>query len=258
MKKLIAFTFVFAFFASFSAAQTLFSAKIYDGINFLPVNGANVYNLSSGKFSFSDKNGYFSIFASVSDTIVISKSIYRQNVVVLTEDILKKSNEVFFLYCRPVVLKEISVYGLNPNYEVFKRDVVTMNMPDYYDNLVSKPTKMDIQNAEYKNTAPNILRNTKIAHPITALYEAFSPKAKMKRLYNEMLQYEQELDNVQSKFNRELVSNLTGLKDDELLEFMVYCHFSYYDLIRSSREDIIKKIKSKFLEYEYFKALQDG
>ena len=72
-----------------------------------------------------------------------------------------------------------------------------------------------------------------------------------------MLQYEQELDNVQSKFNRELVSELTGLKDDELLEFMVYCHFSYYDLIRSSREDIIKRVKSKYLEYEYFKALQD-
>ncbi|MBQ7489951.1 MAG: hypothetical protein IJT51_05505 [Bacteroidales bacterium] len=257
MKNLLLTAFFLLFFASFSVAQTLFSAKVYDGINFMPVAGANIYNLSSGKFAFSDKNGVFSIIVSPSDTLVISKSIYRQSVIVATDDILKKTNEVFFLYCRAIVLKEVSVYGLNPNYEIFKHEVVNMNMPDYYDNIVSKPTKLDIQNAEYMNTAPNILKNTKVAHPITALYEAFSPRMKMKRLYNEMVQYENELDNVQSKFNRELVSELTGLQGDELMEFMVYCHFSYYDLIRSSREQIINSIKNKFTEYEYFKVLED-
>lgn len=257
MKKLITLIFSLFVITLSLTAQGYFSAKVYDGINYLPVEGANVYNLSKGQYSFSDKNGLFSIIASLSDTLVISKSIYRQDVVVLTKDVFFKTNDIFFLYCRPVVLKEVRVLGLNPNYEVFKRDVVDMNLPIYYDNLVSKPTKMDIQNAEYDNTAPNILRNTPLAHPITALYEAFSKKAKMKRLYNELVQYEDELENVQSKFNRELVSNLTGLKGDELMEFMVYCHFSYYYLIRSSREDIIREIKSKYLEYEYFKVLQD-
>lgn len=257
MKKLFFLLFATMFFASYLAAQPVFTAKIYDGINFLPINGANIYNISNGKFAFSDKNGFFSVFAFENDTLVISKSIYRQQIVVLNKDVYSSKNEVFFLYCRAVVLREVKVYGLNPNYEVFKRDVVTMDLPDVYEKGVYKPTKMDIQNAEYKNTAPNILRNTAIAHPITALYEAFSPRAKMHRLYNELVEYQDELDNVQSKFNRELVSEITGLKGDELMEFMVYCHFSYYELIRSSHEQIINKIRSKFIEYEYFKVLED-
>ena len=52
-------------------------------------------------------------------------------------------------------------------------------------------------------------------------------------------------------------SGFTGLKDPELTEFMVFCHFSYYDLIRWSREEIISTIRYKFDEYQYYKAIQD-
>lgn len=238
-------------------AQSRFSARVYDGINYAPIASANIYNITREKFSFSDKSGYFSIDASLYDTLVISKSFYKQNLVVVTPQMLASDNYSIFLYCRPVVLKEVSVFGLNPSYEGFKRDVVNIDLPDVYYSLGTKPTKEDIANAEYKNTAPNILKNTPIAHPFTALYEAFSRKARMKRLYNEMVSYDAEIDNVQSKFNPQLVSDLTGLTGNDVMDFMVYCHFSYYDLIRSSREDIINKIRQKFVDYEYFKAINE-
>jgi hypothetical protein len=79
----------------------------------------------------------------------------------------------------------------------------------------------------------------------------------MKQLYNEMVQYEDEIDKLEAKYNRELVRELTGLNDDNLMEFMVFCRFSYYDLIRWTPEQIITKIKDKFDEYEYYKVLND-
>lgn len=60
-----------------------------------------------------------------------------------------------------------------------------------------------------------------------------------------------------SKYNRELVSNITGLEGDELMNFMMYCRFGYYDIIKMTPEQIIMSIRIKFNEYEYYKLLYE-
>ena len=60
-----------------------YSAKVYDGVTYMPVAGAHVYNTKTGKYVFTDKEGKFSIVARVNDTLIISKSIYRQLIVPL-------------------------------------------------------------------------------------------------------------------------------------------------------------------------------
>jgi len=79
----------------------------------------------------------------------------------------------------------------------------------------------------------------------------------MERLYREMVEYGEETDRVPEKYNKELVAKITGLKDDVLMEFMVFCRFSYYDLVRWSDAEIIAAIKYKFSEYEYYKVLEE-
>ncbi len=260
MKKIKFFFFFFLFFTFFLPlfGQKDYSAKVYDGINYLPVQGANIYNLSTKKYVFTDKNGVFTIPVSIQDTLVISKSIYRQTIVVIHEGNINIENESYLLFCKAILLKEVNVYALNPNYEGFKRDIATLKLPGVYQRLEGiQLTKEDFANAEYATKGPNILRNTAFASPITFLYNSFSKKAKMKQLYNEMMQYEDEIDKVQTKYNRELVSQITGLKGDNLMEFMVFCKFSYYDLIRWTPDQVISSIKVKFDEYEYYKLLEN-
>ena len=84
----------------------------------------------------------------------------------------------------------------------------------------------------------------------------FSRKAKMQRLYNELVENQDEIDQLQMKYNRELVHQITGLEGDELMEFMVFCRFSYYDLIRWTPQQVIINIKNKYIEYQYYKAQQ--
>ena len=256
MKKTALFLFLIGIFCSCIAQQSSFSGKVYDGINFYPIEGANIYNASKKIFVFSDEEGNFSINCQLHDTLIISKSIYRQLIVVLDEDLMKKKREDFLLYYKAILLKEVSVISLNPTYEGFKRDLAKIEIPEIYQRIPGvELTEEDKANAEY-DKGPNVFRNTAIAHPISFLYETFSRKAKMKRLYNEMIQYEDRLDELPLKYNKEIVKELTGLPDDEILTFMMYCHFSYYDLIRWTPTQIINAIKDKYINYEYEKMKQ--
>ena len=80
----------------------------------------------------------------------------------------------------------------------------------------------------------------------------------MNRLYNEMLSYEDEVERIQHKYNRDIVSELTGLQGDELLDFMMYCRFNYYDLVRWSDEQIREKIRTNYFNYQYDKIANEG
>ena len=236
------------------------NGRVFDGITFQPLIGASVYNMNTQKFAFTDKNGQFSITVSLNDTLVISKSIYRQLVVTVNEQIYS-GLEDFFLYYKATMLKEVTILAINPSYEGFKKDIVTLELPDYYKRIEETHlSEWQKANAAYnQENSGNILSlaGKFVTSPITYLYDKFSRKSKMDRLYKEMLGYEEEVERIQDKYNREIVSELTGLKGEELLQFMMYCRFSYYDLVRMSDEDIKANIKSKYYDYEYYKAVNE-
>ena len=253
MKKIMLLLLISCLFFELDAQKKEFTGKVYDGINFYPIEGASIYNVTRKNFVFSNKEGSFTIACQLHDTLVISKSIYRQLIVVLDDKLINKTNEDFLLYYKAILLKEVSVISLNPTYEGFKRDLAKIEIPEIYKHIPgTEITEQDKANAEY-GKEPNVFRNTPIAHPITYLYEAFSRKAKMKRLYNEMVQYEDRLDELPLKYNKEVVKDITGLPDEEILTFMMYCHFSYYDLVRWTPTQIINAIKDKYINYEYEK-----
>lgn len=253
MKKLMLTVLGLCLFFAMKAQQNEFTGKVYDGITFYTVEGANVYNVTQKKFVFSDAEGSFTIAGKLNDTIIISKSIYRQLIVVLDEKLLSKKSEDFLLYYKAILLKEVSVISLNPTYEGFKRDLAKIEIPEIYKKIPGvQISEQEKANAEYGKN-PNVFVNTPISHPISYLYEAFSKKAKMKRLYNEMIQYEDRLDELPLKYNKDIVKEITSLPDEEILTFMMYCHFSYYDLVRWTPTQIINAIKDKFINYEYEK-----
>jgi hypothetical protein len=138
---------------------------------------------------------------------------------------------------------------------------VTLELPDYYKRIEeSRLSEWQKANATFKpEEGGNLLSlgGKMTTSPITYLYDKFSRKSKMDRLYHEMLDYDDEVARIQEKYNREIVSELTGLTGDELMKFMMYCRFNYYDLVRMDDETIKAKIKAKFFEYQYNKAIND-
>lgn len=242
-----------------TAQQKKYSARVYDGITYQPLAGASVYNANTQKFAFTDNTGRFTIDLSLNDTLIISKSIYRQLVAVI-DNKLFYGFEDFFLYYKATMLKEVTIIGINPSYEGFKRDIVTLELPEYYKRVEeSHLSEWQKANATYKDGG-NILSlgGGVTMSPITYLYDRFSHKGKMGRLYNEMLSYDEEMDRIQQKYNRDIVSGITGLQGDELMEFMMYCRFNYYDLVRWSDEQIREKIRANYFNYQYDKIANEG
>lgn len=234
------------------------AGTVYNSSGIVPITGCQVHNLNTGEYVFGDEKGNFRITVSMYDSLVISHTGYSQTLEVVDNRDFSRGRKDVILYHKAFMLPNFTCYGLNPTYEGFKHDVANAKLPDSYKNIDDVHlTKEERRNATYTEEAPNILKNTKLGSPITWLYSTFNKKEKMKRLYYEMEGYGEEIQQVQLKYNRDLVSEITGLQEPELLDFMMYCHFSYYDLIRWSREKIIDEIRSKFNEYQYFKAIQE-
>lgn len=252
MKKLLTILSILLLVVNVFAQQKTYKGKVYDGITYEPLSGASIYNMNTQKFAFTDKNGAFSMNLSLNDTLVISKSIYRQLVVTVNKQIFY-GMEDFFLYYKATMLKEVNIIAINPSYEGFKKDIVTLELPEYYKRVEdTKLNEFQKANATYKPDGNLLALGGKMTtSPITYLYDKYSRKSRMDRLYNEMVSYEEEIDRIQDKYNREIVSNLTGLQGEELMNFMMYCRFGYYDLVRMSDEEIRSKIISKFYEYQY-------
>lgn len=258
MKKLIFILGIMLSVVLAYSQQKQYAGRVFDGITFQPLSGASVYNVNTKKFAFTDKEGKFVIQISKNDTLVISKSIYRQLVVGIN-DKLYLGMEDFFLYYKATMLKEVNIIAINPSYEGFKKDIVTLELPEYYKRVEeTKLSEFQKANATYEPNGNLLsLGGQMLSSPITFLYDKYSRKSKMNRLYNEMVANEEETERIQDKYNREIVQKITGLEGDELVDFMMYCRFSYYDLVRMDDETIRSTIKAKFITYEYDRIINE-
>ncbi|MCL2290949.1 MAG: carboxypeptidase-like regulatory domain-containing protein [Bacteroidetes bacterium] len=259
MKKIF-FLFFFLPVIAFTQERITLSGNVFDGVTFFPIAEANIYNFNSKKYSFTNKDGNFEILAKKGDTIIISKPIYKQALIEVTQEIIDKKLLEAPLFFKAVILKEVNVFTLPSTYDMFKKEFVNVTFSNFYrafDGIGL--TQQDLINAEYQaRGGPNLLRNVPAAmSPISALYNRFSRRMRLERLHQELVDNEDEVERLHLKYNRDLVSSITGLQGEELLNFMTFCRFSYYDLIRWSPEFIISQIKRKFDDYEYHRALQD-
>ena len=240
------------------AQRTKLGGNVFDGLTFYPVEEANIYNFSTKKYTFTDTKGNFIIDVKLNDTLIVSKSIFRQVLLVVNSQNLENKKIEIALYFKAILLKEVTVYSITTDYKQFVKQVVTTPLPEIYSYVEgSRLTEMDLMNIQYAKGPPNLLSYTPAGSPITNLYKKYNKKYKNVQLAKELNELQDEVDKVPAKYNRELVSNITGLKDEELLKFMMYCRFSYYDIIKMSSEQIIMEIRKKYSEYEYFKIIEE-
>jgi len=261
MKKKFIILFIFLPVIAFSQDRISLIGNVFDGISFFPVAEANIYNFNTKKYNFTNKEGNFEIISKVGDTIIVSKPAYKQILIVVTQEMFDKKQDIALFY-KAIVLKEVRVYALPATYSEFKKEFVSVNFSDITKLMESTSLREEDRMRKLSNN--NLLDlipgkvGQAIGHPISFLYDTFSRKAKMERLYQEMVENEKEAERLPQKYNRDLVTSITGLEGEDLLDFMTFCKFSYYDLVRWTPEFIVTQINKKFGDYEYYKALEDN
>ena len=228
--------------------RVIFRGKIVDFLTYQPLESACIHNLSSGLMVFSSASGDFSILATGKDTLVFSRVGYDMEMLPMSDSLKNnKGRTIIKLAMKAIMLRNVTVYAMKP-YPLFVNDLV-------------KPTpkeKVDIpgieisaqEKAGYDINAGNLLRGTPLASPISFLYDKFSHKKKMERMYANLVANQEEVMRLSKKYNPEIVQRITKLEGAKLEEFMLYCSFSYYTLVVSSDIEIELMIANKFTQYK--------
>jgi hypothetical protein len=190
-----------------------------------PIRGCHIINVTQRMGTVSDANGDFKITANINDSITFSALGYEPLSIILTESMYDYG---YIVKLKPTIyeLEEVTIQPLLEKPTISKWEVYTPPLPNQ--GGINIPTGVS---------------------PITALYNLFSKEGKQQKYYRKMIEGNADFMLIGEKFNGELVAQLTGLKDDELVKFMSYCNFSKDFLMNYSPETIKRAIKRKYQEY---------
>jgi hypothetical protein len=125
-----------------------------------------------------------------------------------------------------------------------KNDVLDLNLPK------SSRINVFINQQDYAGQV-----GFSCSGPVSLIYNAFSKEEQSKRKYYALKAYEPTRKRIDAKYNYAKVKRWTGLKDDDLNRFVLYCHFEDSFLINASEYELIQMVLIKLTE---FKALADS
>jgi len=203
----------------------IFESRVVSDSSFTSIRDCHVINKTQRTATVSDAYGDFKISANVNDSILFS-AIGYEKLTIAFSDLMY--NYGYIIKLKPAVyeLEEVTIRPIIEIPIVTKWEVYTPPLPNQ--GGFNIPTGIN---------------------PVTFFYNRFSKEGKQKRYYAKVIEGTADFMLIGEKFNGEMVAQLTGLKDDELVKFMSYCSFSNDFLINYSPETIKRAIKQKYQNY---------
>ncbi|UCH13095.1 MAG: carboxypeptidase-like regulatory domain-containing protein [Bacteroidales bacterium] len=220
-------------------------------LEFIPL--VHIYNERTRKTSVSDTAGNFAIKVNDGDTLVFSAIGFYFKVVYVTDSLLKET--VFIeLIPRRYEISEARVYALG-SYEQFKQKVLALKLPEtragklrkYLHDLSRKEGK----EIKYQQEMDKLAEGRAVLMSVPILTPEEIAMIKLKKI----IEKEKIQNIIYEKYNRKIVADVTGLKGEELTEFMVFCNFSEEYLFETNQYDIMVRVLEKL---EIYKKLKDS
>jgi len=191
----------------------------------------NVVNLATGKSIYNNLKGEFLINAEIGDLLIFTKQNYYPDTVKV------QSYTSLAVYIKPsaIQLKEVTIHDttLTPEqqYESIKRQY-----PNIYGYLDTK---------DALTTAPG----GGVGLSIDAIYNALSRSGRNAAHLRENIEEDYHQSVIDYRFNRTLVSRITGLTDAKLTDFMQKYRPSYYMITTASDYEFISNIRANYRRY---------
>ena len=225
---------LFFFFISMSL-NLLAQDKQIEGIVFdhdtkERVARTNILNTRTGKSIYNDLKGDFKIDAQAGDILVFNRAEYLPDTVRLTNN----ASIIIYLQRTAIPLREVTI-----------RDSL------YNPQLRLAATKRDYTkiyghtNQDIVSVAPGMGAGI----GIDALYNAFSRSGRNARHLQEIIEQDYQQDVINYRFNRTFVGFITGLKDQELANFMMRYRPGYYLVVVDSDYEFITYIKNNLRRF---------
>ncbi|MDB4921262.1 hypothetical protein [Mucilaginibacter sp.] len=184
-----------------------------------------ITNLRSRDIKMSDELGWFSIDATIGDTLIFSKINYTDQKVVIT------AKADIPVYMQPVIqLDQVTIKGQT------KRQELNEVMGEY--------RKQGI----YYDGKPPVL--SFLTSPLTGLYELFGKGPSNARRFANFSKGELEYAEVRRRYSVALVARVTNTSDTVAKKFMEYYTPSYEDLKGWNDYELIKQIRKSYEFYD--------
>lgn len=236
-------------------SQIIIRGIVKDQKSGLPISFANIYIPEKRMGTASNMYGEFKFELDPIDSIFISAIGYESQLIYLNDSAYKESIELNIdLLPKTYDLAEVVIRPF-PTYEQFKREILNYKMTP--EEINSKA----LQEAFRRNLAM-LSRNTKpidymddtggisLGGPVTAIYKLFSRDAKNEKKYNKLLIADRIKLNIGQRLNFEVVSKLTGLKDEkEVNDFIAYCNLPDVFVLACTDIQLYNRIMECYREY---------
>jgi hypothetical protein len=232
---------------------TVIKGKILDSATGNPIEFANILNYSLQLENYSNSKGEFRMNAQAGDTMVIFAIGYFYKKVIVAETMFQENSCTFLLSEQPVDLGEATIPVIG-TYDDFKRAIVNLDRPltplDRLNNnlssLVRNAAREGYQEAQNRLHAEGV---TLYSTPILTPEE--KERIKLAAIIKKDLIHEK----IYRKFNPALVKQVTGItEDDEIIRFMLFCHFPEEYLLQVNEYDLSARIA---LKYEMFMKMKE-
>ncbi len=205
-----------------------------------PIVYAHIFNRGLNIGTTSDTLGFFSIVMRRTDSLYISALGFKESYFFLPgfwpsnhfSGIIPVRQKIY-------MIDPVSVKGFG-NYAQFKRKVVSSIPPK---------TKQE-ENLQYIH---EITGEEAIKYDRVHVGFNFSIKTKEEKSLiklQKILEQQRKQEIIKEKFNEENIGELTGLRGQELRDFMTYCGLSEEFLINASEYDILFMVKGSYWAYK--------
>ncbi len=189
----------------------------------------SVYNTSKGEFKMSVKPG---------DKLVAAISGYRLDTITYAN----QAAILFYLQRLAIPLQQVtvtdSVLSAKRRYEEMRRQFNTLNRLGNNKDLLA-------------------IGSGSAGLSIHALWSAFSKEGKNARRLIDVMDRDYKNNFIDEKFNKSLITKITGLKGDKLEVFMLNYRPSYYFVYGASEYDLVSYIKMAFIRFNKIPYKED-
>jgi hypothetical protein len=219
-------------------------AKLLDSRDRRPILFAQVINKNMRWGVVSDTSGIFIISANLHDTLYISAIGYFPALIDVADSLIRQIHISEIPLVEQVYeLNQVNVYALG-TYQQFKYKVLHNKTPD--NTVAQMNEKIQKEIAKIPRRPLQAQASIPLGSPITAVYMMLSKEGKGIRKFEKAKENRKTIVYAYSKYNRDIVSHVTGLTGPMLDQFMDFCNFQYEFIIYASEYDIHREILENY------------
>jgi len=228
------------------AEQVRLSGELFNKETGESIPYVHIINSSTNEGTTSDLDGKFSLPVSTNDTVVFSAVGFEKYYLTWKER-PENSNEYFIkisLDPSTLELAPVNIFAFKDE-AGFKQDILNMKLPEDNSKIVI-PGSYNGPRRE----ATGEFSLSSLLSPASAIYNLFSKDAKELRKYSRVLKEYPRQKAISEKYNMQVVEKITGLKDESLNEFMLFCKMPEDFILQANEYEIILAVNNCYKEFQ--------